>query len=190
MKTNQKVLTKASQKGLPMMDCDKFRSNFSSYLDGELSSEQRKALDTHFTVCPSCQEIFRQMRIIQQSLKQLPQISSSPDFEQRLRQQIFNSEKRAQIIPFQFQNWKLPAMGSAIVLATLGLFFVFNNTTDTSQIPVNSPASTQISVGKSSTGGGQALPSQSGKTTLIPDSSRNDTSRIKQEGFLQVGGNQ
>lgn len=189
MKTNQKVLNKASQKGLPMMDCDKFRSKFSSYLDGELPTEQRKALDTHFTVCPSCQEIFRQMKIIQQSLKQLPQISSTPDFEQRLRQQIFNSEKRAHVIPFQFQNWKLPAMGSAIVLATLGLFFVFNNTTDTSQIPVNSPASTQISVGKSSTGGAQVTPSKPEKTTLIPDSSRMDTSRIKQEGFMQVGSN-
>jgi anti-sigma factor RsiW len=189
MKTNQKVLNKASEKGLPMTDCDKFRSKFSSYLDGEIPAEQRKALDSHFSLCPACQEIFRQMRIIQQSLKQLPQLSSSPDFEQRLRQQIFNSERRAHIIPFQFQNWKLPAMGSAIVLATLGLFFIFNNTTDTSQIPVNSPASTQISVGKSSNVSGQAKPSQLGKTTLIPDSSRADSSRIKQEGFLQVGGN-
>jgi len=189
MKTNQKVQNKASQKGLPMMDCDKFRSKFSTYLDGELPTEQRKALDSHFTVCLACQEIFRQMKIIQQSLKQLPQISSSPDFEQRLRQQIFNSEKRASVIPFQFQNWKLPAMGSAIVLATLGLFFVFNNTTDTSQIPVNSPASTQISVGKSSTGGGQVTPSQVGKTTLIPDSTRRDSSGFKRDGFLQVGGN-
>jgi anti-sigma factor RsiW len=189
MKTSQKVSNKASKKGLPMPDCDKFRSKFSSYLDGELSTEQRKALDSHFSKCPPCQETFRQIKIIQQSLKQLPQITSSPDLEQRLRQQIFNSEKRLHIIPVQFQNWKLPAMGSAIVLATLGLFLVFNNTTDTSQVPVNSPASTQISVGKSNNVSGSVKSAQMGKTTLIPDSSRTDSTRIKQEGFLQVGGN-
>lgn len=178
-----------------MIDCDKFRSKFSSYLEGELSIEQRKEVEAHFSQCSDCHETFRQVRIIRQSLRQIPQISTDPDFEQKLHQEIFNSEQRTNFVPLPLQNWKLPAMGSAIVLATLGLFFVFNNTTDTmkpvnnSQQPINSHASPQISVGKSSNNPTQMQAPQFEKSTIIQDSLDSDTNQVGQEGFLQVGGN-
>ncbi len=130
-----------------MSDCDKFKMQISSYLDGELPLAQRKELDVHLSVCSSCSEVLRQMKIIQQSLKQLPQIKTSPDFERKLHEQIFQSSPKFSFIPQQFQNWKLPVMGSALVFVTIALFVFLNGPSqnETQTTPNFTPAATQIS---------------------------------------------
>ena len=120
-----------------MTDCDKFRMDFSNYLDGELHSQVRKLLDDHFAECPDCHETYRQMRDIQQNLNNLNRLSTSPDFEQKLQQRIQKENENPGIIPAQLQNWKLPAMGSAIAVAAVSLFLVFNNS------PAPDPADTE-----------------------------------------------
>lgn len=176
-----------------MVDCDKFKSSFSGYLDGELPIERRKELDNHFVECADCHEIIRQMRVIQQSLKQLPHISASSGFEQKLHEQIFRSDQKTSFIPQPLQNWKLPAMGSAIVLATVGLFLVFN---DSSEIPTNGadPGSQKfLQAAPQIQGSDDAkMPSNEStvaaeRSTAIKDSMIVDSFRIKPEGLHQAG---
>jgi hypothetical protein len=175
-----------------MTDCDKLKQFFSDYLDAELPLEQRKELDDHFKMCLECKETVRQIKIIQQSLSHLPQINTSPEFEQRLHQQIFQADNRSGFLPQPLQNWKLPAMGSAIVLATVGLFLVFNDSPSTDPMPVNSPssgyspASPQLPVkNKSEFPSSNNSSGTLGSGTLISDSL--DTMQFKSKGLQQVG---
>lgn len=136
---------------MPMAECDKFKRVFSDYLDGEISFEERRLLEEHLRVCTDCSETVRQLKIIQESLRRMPQVKTSPDFEQRLHQQIFTPQTSLQFNNPLFQNWKLPAMGSAIVLATVGFFLIFGDSSDSDSKRLMKsggqlqPAATQIS---------------------------------------------
>ncbi len=186
---NQKALHKL-KKGLPMPDCDKLKTSFSDFLDGEIPLEQRKQLEQHFSHCPYCHEIFRQMRIIQQSLKKLPHIRTTPDFEKRLHQQIFNSGAKNFLVPPILHSWKLPAMGSAIVLATVGLFLVLDNSSDQNNSTFRNvdsqlnTAAPQFPVNKSTPA--QAAGSEN-SSTRIQSATPADSTLINTEGVQQVG---
>ena len=179
-----------------MVDCDKFKEDFSSFLDGELPYDQQQLLEDHLKICLNCKEAIRQIKIIKQSLSYLPQVSTSPDFEQRLRQQIFQQNQKTPFLPPQLQNWKLPAMGSAIVLATLGLFLVFNQSPD-SVIPSQGPAESPFNTAAPQLPGNRQTPVTSSSSsqaadyqssTLISDSTAYDSLSIRKEGIQQVKG--
>ncbi len=178
-----------------MDSCDKFKLQFSSYLDGELSGIERKDIEEHFIKCPPCAETVRQIRIIQQSIRQMPQISSSPGFEQKLHQQIFNPNMKSTFFPLPLQNWKVPAMGSAIVLATVGMFMVFNHSTDGTKYPLNHtqgryyPAASQLPASRQVNrfGSSTASSMQFESSTLINDSLKSDTTRLDRQGLKMVG---
>jgi predicted anti-sigma-YlaC factor YlaD len=179
-----------------MVDCDKFKEDFSSFLDGELPNDQRVKLEDHLSNCPDCKETIRQIKIIKQSLNYLPLVSTSPDFEQRLRQQIFNQNQKSPFLPVQLQNWKLPAMGSAIVLATVGLFLVFNQNPDSGgsfQNSADNPFNTAApkisgsSEGSNNTSNMPQAPDYE-STTLIADSTKKEAPNIKKEEIQRVRG--
>jgi anti-sigma factor RsiW len=177
-----------------MANCDKMKLNYSNYIEGELPADQSKALDEHLNHCPECRETVRQMRIIQQSLKQLPQISASPDFEKKLQQQIFQQNQRSTFIPPQMQNWKLPAMGSAIVLATVGLFLVLNDSSAPDGSTITKPENLINNAAPQLTGKknlnfseDQSVPVHESTTLIKGDSLRTDSIRINPEGIQQVG---
>jgi len=180
-----------------MSECDKFKLQFSDYLDGELPLAQRKELDDHLSICWDCAETIRQIKAIQESLRNIPPISTGPDFEQRLHDQLHSLPGRTNIIPLPMQSWKLPAMGSAIVLATVGLFYVFNHSVDNSNPSLNGgggnfyPAATQMPASSpnyqlSNTPANQAEYSQNPQKE---DSLGNDTVRVNQKGLQLVGDN-
>ncbi len=186
---------KASErKGLPMADCDKIKTNFSDYLDGDIPGAQRKELDNHFGDCPGCKETLRQIKIIQESLRQMPQVSASPDFEKRLQQQIFGQKPRSRVFPPLLESWKLPAMGSALVLATVGLFLVlFDSPNPVTSQPeelnrsVNT-AAPQITSRPSQKPSASHTDQARENADIRSDSVRNDSLRINTEGVIQVGG--
>ncbi len=176
-----------------MVDCDKLKTNFSDYLDGDIPLEQRKQLDDHFEHCPDCHEIIRQMKIIQDSLKKLPQVNTSPDFEKRLHQQIFNPAPKNNFVPPILSSWKLPAMGSAIVLATVGLFLVLDNssdsgTSDYQELRNNfNTAAPQIPAGNQKNAAIQE-DAVAEENVIIPQKPRiEDSLRVNQEGVQEVG---
>jgi anti-sigma factor RsiW len=177
-----------------MANCDKMKLNYSNYIEGELPADQSKALDEHLNQCPECRETVRQLRIIKQSLKQLPEIKTSPDFEQKLQKQIFQQSQRSALIPPQLQNWKIPAMGSAIVLATLGLFLVLNDSSAPDGSTITKPenlinnAAPQFPGKKNvNFSEDQSSPVYESTTRIMEDSLRSDSIRINPEGIQQVG---
>ncbi len=162
-----------------MTECDKFKRFFSDYLDGEISFEERRSLEAHLQVCTDCSETMRQMKIIQESLRRMPQVKTSADFEQRLHQQIFAPQTSVQMGNQLFQNWKLPAMGSALVLATVGFFLIFGDSSDSDSRQILQsggqfrPAATQISKPDYFQPLGKQVQSRSSEvsSTVISDSS-------------------
>ncbi len=173
-----------------MSDCDKFKMHFSGYLDGDLTPTLRKELESHLSACVECNETFRQIKMIQQSLRELPQINTSVDFEQRLHRQLSSLSRSSSFFPQPWQNWKLPAMGSALVLATVGMFLIFNHSIEPTQAPFPNQAATQFSGAKQS----PQLEASSGvsqdyesKTLITGDSLSNDSVQIKEDGMKLVG---
>lgn len=43
------------------MDCDKYLELMSAALDGELSAEERRELDSHLAVCPDCAQLYQNL---------------------------------------------------------------------------------------------------------------------------------
>lgn len=165
-----------------MSVCDEFKMLFSDYLDSELPLTQRKQVDQHLNECPECSETVRQMKIIQQSLRQIPQLTTSPDFERKLHEHIFTNPIRPGFIPAYLQNWKVPAMGSALVLATISFFLIFNNGGDNPRHNNSQfiPAAPQISSPIKSTTSAQApamVSSGNNQTTLAGDSLKPDSAK-------------
>ena len=174
-----------------MTDCDKFRMNFSNYLEGELHFEGRKLLDDHFSVCPDCHDTYRQMKDVQQNLNNLPPISTSSGFEKSLQQRILRQNQNPGFIPPQLQNWKLPAVGSAIVVATVSLFLVFNNSPAPDSGNINNQVNTAIPQIPSNAGKAVDVPERSTlstyqSSTLISDSLASDTSHFQPKNIQQV----
>lgn len=176
-----------------MTECDKFRMNFSNYLDGELHLEGRKLLDDHFSICSNCAEDYRQMKNIQKNLNNMPPISASPGFEQKLQQRILRQNQNPGFIPPQLQNWKLPAMGSAIVVATVSLFMIFDNSpmqdsgeatnpVKTAKPQITGSAPEQINVPERSEG------AEYQSATAIADSLVSDSLRLRRENIQPVKG--
>lgn len=47
-----------------MTECRKIRSKFTDYVDGELRSAEREAVDAHLSVCDACREEFAEHRCL------------------------------------------------------------------------------------------------------------------------------
>ena len=71
-----------------MISCEDFSHTISDYLDGETSKAHDEAMREHMAACPSCSQKFRQMRVISDSLRALPKVKVSTEFNEKLRQRI------------------------------------------------------------------------------------------------------
>lgn len=92
------------------MECKEFLEGYSSYLDGLVDDERRRAFRDHIERCDSCA---RYDRVVQRGLKafrNLPRLDPSPDFLPRLRHRLYHVQDE---IPFQSARHG----GSAALLA-------------------------------------------------------------------------
>jgi len=166
---------------------------FSNYLDGELHFEERKLLDDHFSECQECHEAYRQIKDIQHNLGNLSPLSTSPGFEQGLQQRILKQNQNPGFIPPQLQNWTLPVMGSAIVVATVSLFLVFDNSPAPDSDETDSKVNTAIPQIPGNTNQPVAVPATTTSpvhesTTRISDSDSlaSDSLHTERERIQQV----
>ncbi len=165
-----------------MQECDKFRVHFSSYIEGELIFEERQALEAHLAVCHDCSETLYQMKIIRRSLQSLPTITTSTQFEYRLNQKIANlnnaSPWTAPLLNLR-QNWKIPAIGSAVAsIIIVGVLLLSptqqqasKNMNSTFTAPLKQGAqfsNTSTTTAEKSAGELQAMPSDSSYKIKTP----------------------
>ena len=134
--------------------CHKFQEDFSNYIDGDLPPQSHTDIEQHLDVCPECKETVQRIQLIRNRLHRLPRISTSSDFESRLRQRIgYGSSRGFQRSPLDyFLALKVPAMGFAIALIMVSFFVMvdwdgqdvkLNETTKSSLTPtINAPSQT------------------------------------------------
>ncbi len=127
-----------------MSNCDKFKENFSSYIEGELTPDTRSQLESHLSVCPQCKEAVYRFRLIQNSLQQLPQIKTSPDFENSLHHRLqYPSNHHGAWFPIRNFDWKIPAFGTVLVLIFVGYFMM--TSPESSDVNANPPHKSSFS---------------------------------------------
>ena len=56
-----------------MLTCKEQVARSSDYLDGQLSFRERLMVRHHLMFCPNCRRFIRQMRLLQATLKQMPE---------------------------------------------------------------------------------------------------------------------
>ncbi len=177
-----------------MMDCDKFKAFFSSYLDGGLLQDSRKDLQDHLQRCPACSETLYRVRIVRDSLRRLPNISVSEDFDFRLNREIaMLSRKKTPVWSGIFQNWKVPALGSAIVLAIVGFLLVVtlpDNETISHETRINTPqvAAPQLpATPQSQAIGAQQVSVPHVSRGALLDSTNRDSAHVSRDGIRLIG---
>jgi anti-sigma factor RsiW len=66
------------------MTCERFEELLSAYLEGEVSAEERREMDTHATSCPACAELLSLFRASQEALAAFPEVEPGPALMARL----------------------------------------------------------------------------------------------------------
>ncbi len=116
-----------------MINCDKFVSLFTDYLDGILPGQIKSEFNQHLTDCRECTDRLRQMKALKHHLKKLNPVKTSDIFHVVLRSRIRRELDRhtfAQKIGFYFQTYKVPAFATgtvALILISFLSFYTFFN---------------------------------------------------------------
>lgn len=122
-----------------MTECDKFKALYSGYIEGELFPEQRKSLEAHLSICPPCHRAVERLKTICRSLRGLPILTTSPDFELRLHQQIAHlGSGNSMRLSLPIHSWKIPAFASIAFIVVVGVFLALNSPSNRSNIDTSS----------------------------------------------------
>lgn len=173
-----------------MNDCDKFKSMFSSYIEGDLFPEQRRALEDHLVICPPCARAVKRLKEMCNSLRSMQVLTTSPDFEYRLHQQIANIGNSHSIqFSIPVQNWKIPAAASLVVLAGVSVFLIVNSS-DQSGVNIPVRPSTVNQVNPHNAADRSVLPGKNSNADAVlitQDSLQNDSSRgLRNKGMKLI----
>jgi predicted anti-sigma-YlaC factor YlaD len=78
-----------------MLTCKEQVAQSSDYLDGQLTFRERLLVRHHLMFCPNCRRFIRQMRLMQATLKMLPQelVDDVDALAQRLAAERFKDQK-------------------------------------------------------------------------------------------------
>jgi len=173
-----------------MSDCDKFKPLFSSYIEGDLFPEKRKSLEDHLALCPPCARAVVRLKEMCNSLRSMQVLTTSPDFEYKLHQQIANIGNSHSIqFSIPIQNWKIPVAASLVVLVGVSVFIMVNSSDQGSvNIPAR-PSSTVNQVNPHNQAERSLLPGRNSDADAIliaQDSLKNDSSRGLRDKGLKL----
>jgi hypothetical protein len=124
-----------------MMNCTDIEQILDEYNDGELSAEERLAVESHTQGCESCRESLAEVSAMREALRVLPVVEASPDFEER----VF-AEVRKQHAPAS-SNRFMTGFATAMV-ASFALWFastIFLPSVDEAQLQMIDVASNEAS---------------------------------------------
>ena len=74
------------------MNCRSAESLFSSYIEDEISQEERRALETHFMGCRRCTLGMREVRATMLLMERMPQVAPSAHFDEDVFARIRSGE--------------------------------------------------------------------------------------------------
>lgn len=117
-------------------NCQLYGESFSLYVENELTGDQKKQFEHHLEKCQNCQQAIAQLRVIQNSLQNIPIIQTSKDFETILRARIQMTKNigRGQWSEL-FDRFKVPAYAVSLTAIILTIFYFHLNSPIQNQPP-------------------------------------------------------
>jgi hypothetical protein len=144
-----------------MTECDKFKALYSGYIEGELFPDQIKSLEAHLSLCPPCQRAVERLKTICRTLRGLPILTTSPDFESRLHRQIAQlANGNSMRLSLPINNWKIPAFASIAVILIVGIFLTLNSPQSRSGVDSSSRSVISVPVSPRESSGEEVLTNQ------------------------------
>jgi anti-sigma factor RsiW len=97
--------------------CGSFLARHSAYLDGDLTPAERAAHEAHEARCASCARYAAVLRRGSNVLRELPEISPSTDFHERLQHRLYHVRDEAALAPLRTRraSWLAAAAGFALI---------------------------------------------------------------------------
>ncbi len=108
------------------MSCEELSEELSAYLDGELSPDERTALEAHLERCPRWREELGSLRAVSELLASLPRVEPSEEFSQVLAESMSARRPRRWLRPIPlFAGDLVPALAvAAMVLIAATVTFI------------------------------------------------------------------
>ncbi len=108
------------------MECDRMEELISPYLDGDLSTAERQAMEVHLQDCAACRELLGLLREVNASLQTFPELEVNPDLHERL---LAIPERKSRFrfgFDFLVRPALQPVLAAATVLLTVISFYAFS----------------------------------------------------------------
>ncbi|HYF50504.1 MAG TPA: zf-HC2 domain-containing protein [Planctomycetota bacterium] len=71
-----------------MAACEQIQDELSAYLDGELSAQERAAVDAHLKGCAACQALLSELKGVQGALADVPKLAAPPALAAKIREGV------------------------------------------------------------------------------------------------------
>lgn len=97
------------------MDCEMYIELMSAALDGELSAEERRQLDSHLAVCPQCAHLYEQLCRNAQAARELDCVVPA-DLKARIMENLPAQESVKQGKVIRWKRWIPVAAAACLVL--------------------------------------------------------------------------
>ncbi len=102
------------------MNCKKCKKTFSTYLDGQLDSEQKLRFENHLEICARCAEDFAKFKKVISLTGELPVIQLSSNFDRALQEKLNESEpKKRYAFPFRQRYATIALAFACLVLISI-----------------------------------------------------------------------
>ncbi|MBN1222544.1 MAG: zf-HC2 domain-containing protein [Candidatus Aminicenantes bacterium] len=119
------------------MKCEHIEELLSSYIEGELPTDARKAVDAHLRICRDCSTLLSFLKETTDSLAHFPQAEVSDGLMQRLYATPVQKKKFRLLPEFLLRPSLQPILAAATVLMTLVSFYTFNPNRDAINKSIN-----------------------------------------------------
>ncbi|MCD4664008.1 MAG: zf-HC2 domain-containing protein [Bacteroidales bacterium] len=111
-----------------MKNCHQFEELISGYVEGELDHKSNLLMEQHVRECQACSRKVKNVEALCNNLRELPELSVSPDFENILRARIsIENKQRRRLSESLFFPWqvRVPVYGISFALILLAFALVF-----------------------------------------------------------------
>ena len=122
------------------MNCGQIEKKLVSYLDGKLTSAERRQFETHSAVCAACRERAAGFRAVWDTLDELPVIAPSPAFDAGIRGRVRQEPRSA-----GFWSWLVPSPRMVFAATALLIASIWLSSFQPARLPVtHAPAGAAI----------------------------------------------
>lgn len=107
------------------MACEKIQDLLSPYLDGELTPEEKAAVEAHLSSCRECAELLSLLRVATESLAAFPEVEPGPDLKAKLYAIPDRKKKFRFGLDFLVKPALQPVLAAATIFLIIFSFYMF-----------------------------------------------------------------